>query len=206
MKKMAVERQEQNPQARARFIFLLIVLICTIPLSLAWYMARHPELISAQSNYGQLIVPPVPVAYRELSLFEADGKPGIDELKGRWGLIYVVGEAECLASCRDTIEKTHRIWLLLNKDLSRVRRVLLAGSPDLSDASLRSLYQEDPTLLTGRIAGELWSRLSPLLMAQGGNLLLMDPLGNVLMQYPAGFDPYGVLKDLKHLLKASQIG
>lgn len=200
---------EQNPEARSRFIFFLIVLICAIPLALAWYMARHPELIRDQSNYGQLIVPPVTVDYRELSLFEADGKPGIEELKGRWGLVYMTSEAECLASCRDTILKTHRIWLLLNKDLSRVRCVLLADSSGMSDVALQTLYQEEPTLLTGRVDSELWRRLSPLLMTQekaGGHLLLMDPLGNVMMQYPADFDPYGVLKDLMHLLKVSQIG
>jgi len=142
-------------------------------------------------------------------LLEADGRPGIEELKGRWGLVYVTSEAECLASCRDTILKTHRIWLLLNKDLARVRRVLLAGSPGMSDAALEILHREEPTLLTGRIDRALWSRLSPRLSAQdgaGGHLLLMDPLGNIMMQYPADFDPYGVLKDLTHLLKVSQIG
>ena len=39
-----------------------------------------------------------------------------------------------------------------------------------------------------------------------GMLLLMDPLGNIMMQYESGFDPYKVKNDLMHLLKASQIG
>jgi hypothetical protein len=34
----------------------------------------------------------------------------------------------------------------------------------------------------------------------------MDPLGNLMMQYDPGFDPYDVKKDLKKLLKISQIG
>ena len=37
-------------------------------------------------------------------------------------------------------------------------------------------------------------------------LLLMDPQGNLVLYYPPGFDPYGLVKDLKHLLKVSQIG
>lgn len=37
-------------------------------------------------------------------------------------------------------------------------------------------------------------------------LLLIDPLGNIMMQYPVGFDPYKVKHDLMHLLRASQIG
>lgn len=39
-----------------------------------------------------------------------------------------------------------------------------------------------------------------------GMLLLIDPLGNIMMQYESGFDPYKVKNDLMHLLKASQIG
>lgn len=39
-----------------------------------------------------------------------------------------------------------------------------------------------------------------------GILLLIDPLGNIMMQYESGFDPYKVKNDLMHLLRASQIG
>jgi hypothetical protein len=200
---------ERNRETRTRFIFFSIALLCTIPLLLAWYLTRHPELIRRQSNYGQLIVPPLAVDYRELSLLEAEGKPGLEELKGRWGVVYVTSQAACLAQCRDTLLKTHRIWLLLNKDLSRVRRLFLVASGEMPGAALEALRGEDPTLLAGRIDDALWSRLAPLLAGRNGTegyLLLMDPLGNVLMRYPAEFDPYGVLKDLTHLLKVSQIG
>jgi hypothetical protein len=39
-----------------------------------------------------------------------------------------------------------------------------------------------------------------------GMLFLIDPLGNIMMQYEPGFDPYKVKEDLMLLLKASQIG
>ncbi|MDD2722779.1 MAG: hypothetical protein PHH59_01980 [Methylovulum sp.] len=39
-----------------------------------------------------------------------------------------------------------------------------------------------------------------------GMLFLIDPLGNLMMQYEPGFDPYQVKSDLMHLLKISQIG
>lgn len=39
-----------------------------------------------------------------------------------------------------------------------------------------------------------------------GQLILMDPLGNLMMQYKTGFDPYDVKSDLKKLLRNSQIG
>ncbi len=39
-----------------------------------------------------------------------------------------------------------------------------------------------------------------------GMLFLMDPLGNLMMHYESGFDPYKVKNDLMHLLKTSQVG
>ncbi len=39
-----------------------------------------------------------------------------------------------------------------------------------------------------------------------GMLLLIDPLGNLMMQYEPGFNTYKVKDDLMHLLKISQIG
>jgi len=39
-----------------------------------------------------------------------------------------------------------------------------------------------------------------------GMMFLIDPLGNLMMQYEPGFDPYQVKSDLMHLLKISQIG
>ncbi|MDD1630784.1 MAG: hypothetical protein LUQ56_04620 [Methylococcaceae bacterium] len=39
-----------------------------------------------------------------------------------------------------------------------------------------------------------------------GMLFLMDPLGNLMMQYEPGFNTYKVKDDLMHLLRISQIG
>ena len=35
---------------------------------------------------------------------------------------------------------------------------------------------------------------------------ISDPLGNLMMSYPADINPKGILKDLKKLLRASRIG
>ena len=39
-----------------------------------------------------------------------------------------------------------------------------------------------------------------------GMLFLIDPLGNLMMQYEPGFNTYKVKDDLMHLLRISQIG
>jgi hypothetical protein len=35
---------------------------------------------------------------------------------------------------------------------------------------------------------------------------LIDPLGNLMFRFPKNPDPRGMIKDIKQLLKASQIG
>jgi hypothetical protein len=63
-------------------------------------------------------------------------------------------------------------------------------------------------LLAAGASGELLRTLAEALgrPPADGMVFLLDPLGNLVLWYQDGFDPYGLLKDLKHLLKASQIG
>jgi len=39
-----------------------------------------------------------------------------------------------------------------------------------------------------------------------GHIYLVDPLGNLMLRYPADPDPQRMLKDLARLLRASRIG
>ena len=41
---------------------------------------------------------------------------------------------------------------------------------------------------------------------QPGEVLLVDPLGNLILSYPPGLDPDGLFRDAKHLLRLSKIG
>jgi hypothetical protein len=40
----------------------------------------------------------------------------------------------------------------------------------------------------------------------GGQVYLVDPLGNLMMSYPESMDPKGLFSDLKRLLKNSWAG
>ena len=41
---------------------------------------------------------------------------------------------------------------------------------------------------------------------KAGRIYISDPLGNLMISYPADINPKGILKDLKKLLRASRIG
>ena len=43
-------------------------------------------------------------------------------------------------------------------------------------------------------------------VVSGGSVWLVDPLGNLILRYPPGYQSRGLLEDLKRLLKLSKIG
>ncbi|MBS1214606.1 MAG: hypothetical protein H6R26_3223, partial [Proteobacteria bacterium] len=99
------------------------------------------------------------------------------------------------------------VRLMLNKELSRVRRILLVpggGDPE----PLQDVIAADPTLLVAGLSTKLQQQLREATGADptDGLVILMDPFANVMMWYSPGFDPYGALRDLQRLLRVSQIG
>ena len=160
-----------------------------------------------KSNYGHLIVPAQPVDYAELLQTPVTAADTLPEIKGRWVMLQVALGPVCNDACKDTAQKTGRLRLMLNKELSRVRRLLLHVGP-AEAAAAQNLAGHDPTLQMASVSQDLLQRLQAATGAPlaEGSVLLLDPFGNAMMWYQPGFDPYGLLRDLKRLLKNSQIG
>jgi hypothetical protein len=121
--------------------------------------------------------------------------------------VQIAAGPACNDLCKETAYKTGQLRLMLNKEISRVRRLLLL--PGQADAAaVKELAASDPTLLIAGLPETLRQRLQEAVGAPlaDGMMLLMDPFANVMMWYEPGFDPYGALRDLQRLLKVSQIG
>jgi hypothetical protein len=189
---------------RGRLVLLLIALTAVIPFSVAWIYAQHPEWVEKTSNYGTLVIPIQTLSESALLAKPFADTQRVEEIKGRW-LLLEVTQAGCNPACADALHKTHQGWLMLNKEMLRVRRVLLVS--DAQTANQVEIRQDD-ALLSAQLDPSV---LKVLEAAVGGKipegaLFLIDPLMNVALWYAPGFDPYQVVKDLKHLLRASQIG
>jgi hypothetical protein len=192
---------DQVTKNRLKLIF--IAGMFALPVISAWLIFNNPQWLEGgeTKNYGELIKP---VITSDLTEYVLDGdEKDLSALKGRWVLLHIDTDAQCLELCEKTVHLIHQLHVLLNKDAKRLKRVYLNKSladitPFLSQAPDLYMFHWNDQLLE-----ELKSKVGDL---ADDDVLLMDPLGNIMMKYSKDADPYGIQKDLKHLFKASQIG
>ena len=207
------EAQAAAQQRRGRWKLLLVVLICASPLIFSYltYYVIKPE---GRTNYGALIDPrayPIP-AMASTSL---DGKPlGLETYKGKW-IMLKVGGSDCQLACREQLFSMRQLRLMQGKEMERIERVWLVT--DAAPLETTIIRESDGTHLL-RAPAETVTRWLP--VEPGGkqeqHIYLIDPLGNLMMRFPAlPANPSDaqriefhskIKKDLYKLLKASAIG
>jgi hypothetical protein len=194
-----------KPLWQSRALVIVIALTAVVPFVLAWYYANHPELIERTSNYGSLIIPTRQLSHDQLMAAPLGPVNDMEQIKGRW-LLLQVAPGFCTTVCVETLHKTHQGWLMLNKEMPRVQRILLV-SPETRSREVPEIAKDD-ALVTSGLTPEVLLALTSAIgkPAEEGAVVLVDPLGNLVLWYDTGFDPYKMVRDLKHLLKASQIG
>jgi hypothetical protein len=178
-----------------------------IPFLIAWGLKENPELVKGQTNIGQLITPPVTTERSDLTGFDTFTADNMGELSGHWLLVNVIPNNECNEICMEAIHKTKQLRLMLNKELTRTRRIVILLK-DVEPETASKWWLDDETLLRVRPNDAVRKKIAEIRQGNvpDGMLFLMDPLGNLMMQYEPGFDPYSVKSDLMHLLRISQIG
>lgn len=192
---------------RARRALLGLAAIFFLPLAVSFLLYYGTGWRPAgRVHHGELIDPVVPLPV--VALTAAGGGPvGADFLRRDWHLVYV-GDGACNPACRSALLLTRQVRLALDKDLTRVVRVFLyTGALGAGDA----LRTEHPDLVVVRGDGPRGEQLLAVFpqrpaLHTAGRLYVVDPLGNLMMSYPAGTPPRDLLEDLKRLLKLSHIG
>jgi cytochrome oxidase Cu insertion factor (SCO1/SenC/PrrC family) len=193
-----------RPRGRKQLLLLTALFFAPLLAALLLYFLLPDWRPQTRTNYGTLVTPARPLP--DLPLLDQDGKP-IDEhlLLGRWIFLYAGGES-CDQGCEEKLHQIRQIRTLLNEKRSRVLRVYLAPDAAALSAAHTQLAAENPDLafITDEAAqGALREFFAP---QQPQALYLIDPLGNWLMVYDGKADSRGILKDIKRLLRVSQIG
>jgi len=196
---------------RSRLSMLLLLSVFAAPVVLAWLAFYvFPEWRPAGTvNHGELIEPLRPLPAFRLQTLSGDA---IDEtfVRGKWTLVYFQ-QGACAEPCVEQLYNLRQVRLAQGKNIDRVQRLMLWQAGADASQALAELGEHFPGLVIA-----IWdSQAAALLPAftvdgndpmQDGRVYLVDPLGNVMMNYPAGADPRGMIKDLERLLKYSGLG
>ena len=185
-----------------RWKMILVLLVCASPVVASYFMyyVVRPE---GRRNFGELIDPQRPLP--ALTTQTLDGKSGeLTALKNQWLLLSVASGA-CDTRCEQNLyfqrqlreslgrekERLDRVWLV-NDDMA-VRQALL---PALASATVLRVQPADLAR---------WLEPAPGKRLQD-HLYLVDPLGNLMMRFPADMDAEAAAKakrDLDRLLRAA---
>jgi hypothetical protein len=199
-----------TPQQRKnRQLIIGIFAMSIIPFGIAWFLAKNPELLTpAVTNHGHLITPIITTERTDFQGFDTFSQENLKELEAHWLIVNVIPKTDCAETCLDAIYKSRQLRLMLNKELVRTRRAVLILDSSVSQDSAANWWKEDSDLLRLKPNAAVIEKLNLLYNGQipEGVLLLVDPLGNFMMQYAPNFNPYDAKSDLMHLLKISQIG
>jgi hypothetical protein len=180
----------------SRTKLLLVILVLTSPL-FASYMAFYFWKPTRSVNYGELL----PTKLLLLEDLQNVGGASLEGVKGKWVLL-TVDSGNCDALCGEKLYLMRQVRMAQGKDMNRVARALVVDDRTLPNVEAMKSYEGTIVLKGGvRVVNQLYST--------GGarsHIFLIDPLGNLVLRYPANPDPKRMIKDLMRLLSVSSLG
>ncbi len=198
---MHILTEHQIRRNRRRLSLLILLLL--IPFFLAWLMVRFEIWLPSETiNKGEFIQESDPFyhwPWQSQSGFPTD-------LKQRW-LLVLVNQEDCQGTCTQWQHQLQQIHKALGKEGKRVRRVFLQSDiissplPDTLEGMGAQVIRQwhGLTLSTSDWQKKNW-------LGQDYQVLLIDPVGNLVTGYAADHSGRDLLKDLRRLLRASSAG
>ena len=185
---------------RGRWKALLVLLVCAAPV-IASYLTYYFYQPQGRTNYGDL-----------LEQRPVDGLAGVTpegqaqrlgDLGGRW-LMVMTSPGVCDTACEHRLYISRQVRTTAGKDMDRVDRVLLEVADGAPSAAVLAQH---PGLHRLRVDPARLSEVLGMTVADAeARVLIVDPLGHLMMQFPPDVDPSRMKKDLARLLRASRVG
>lgn len=178
---------------------------------LAYYVPALGLRPVESTNYGQLIQPQRPVpSTADLPLTTLEGASfDLASLHGKWILVSA-DEAACPESCvtklfilrnshasqGKNVERLARVWFLTD-DAAIPEQVMIAYKGT-------NMLRADPEKLVAFLAPKATPAERE--AALKAPMWIIDPLGNLMMEFPANADPISVRDDIRKLIRNSRVG
>jgi len=201
--------QAKPNNSRKQLILMLAIMVITLGGSYLLFVFAQGSGVWATVNKGEFVKPARSVTdydWRtvELAAFSAEfpeafSVAGSQEsagprgsVKRTWWLLAVANEG-CERACDSALDRMRSLQILLTKDATRVRRALV-----LPGATSAELARQYPKLV--QLSRDSQSE------APTTGIYIVDPTGVLVLRYPLEDSAVDIKKDLKRLLKYSQLG
>lgn len=188
---LAQQANSQRSPHQGRLMLALVAGLLALPFAIAaglYFGGWKPD---GTVHHGQLFEPPAPLPASGLRLASGEPLP-TETLHGKWLLALSIS-GPCQATCLDRIDEARRIQVSLNKEMGRLRRIVLLTQP--ADAALLAVAARQPDILIATAPPE-W-----LAGGEGSSLHIIDPSGRQVIRYGPTANPRAVRHDLERLLK-----
>lgn len=181
-------------KSKSRRNLLMVLGAFVLPIVLAKLALTQNWLDYGVTNKGTLVE-------NELTLKDIDINNS--ELDNKWLILYVLPD-DCNEQCEQTLLSVNNTFIALGREMPKVRNVALYKAPLLE----KQLSHLEPSK---------WSVIpspsNPHSLIQQQKVLIVDPLGNIILEHqpPELFEQQtlfgkNILADMKKLLKYSKIG
>lgn len=188
------------------YMLWLLLLTFAAPIGAAFWLYSIGGTESTV-NKGQFVKPGIQIL--EMGLANEDGSPVAEkQLYGHWHMMFYMGQ-DCDKVCEEKIYTLRQIKTSFHKDSERISNILIHFekniNPEFADkiashyANFGRYYANKETFnkILGFSSDELMTQQI---------VYIVDPIGNVILQYDAENTAQDIISDMKRLLKASQIG
>lgn len=188
---------DYSAKIKSRIYFILIILSFIGPLIFAtlMYIYRDSLPIAPPSTNGELLESMINIHKNSTS--EKTLKTFSNK---KWSLIFVVRGNKCDKTCSEILHLIRQTRISLNQDSSRVMNIVIT---DQKNDDIEGLIKTDYKNINKLIDPKLLDNE----LLNNGTVYISDPLGNIFMFYnKENLNFKGLRKDLKKVLKISQIG
>lgn len=191
----------KKEKSRLSGYMLIAVFVIPLFIAIAMYSLRDYLPTANTVSNGELIHPAEPIQVLDIQSRQGNFT-SIEDLNGKW--VYLVYAPDgCNLECEATLFKLRQVKASTGRETNRIKMALLLDSSQLET----NIAKRNKNVLVGKLTRfELESDPGTQKELVPGYVYLLDPLGNMMMKYDITATSKGILKDIKKLLKISNIG
>lgn len=180
----------------------IILLVCAAPV-VASYLTYYVIRPDTRRSFGELIEPQRPLPPIRVVLLDGS-EIALPSLKGQWLLLSTAAGA-CDQRCQRHLYLQRQLRESLGKDKGRLDWVWVVTDAAQPDGALQTALKAATVLRMDAAQVTSWLPPEPGRLP-ADHLYLVDPMGNLMMRFPAGLNVEAAGKakrDIERLMRAS---